>query len=108
MFKYKKNEDNVVEVKEESYHTCNKSSPIQKLTGDDPVFQITQIDRYFFISTKHSNCKKGQKLQVIVEGAYSGPAPTTITTPSGAPFSSLPFSSYLIMCVIIAILYFNF
>lgn len=69
VFKYKKNKAGVFQVSKKSYRKCRKSSPIQKMSNGNSVFRMTEAGRFYFISSKRSKCKKGQKLQIDVENS---------------------------------------
>ncbi|XP_023634209.1 early nodulin-like protein 2 isoform X2 [Capsella rubella] len=97
-FSYAKGADSVLEVNKADYDGCNTKNPIKR--ADDGASEIS-LDRYgpfYFISGNEDNCKKGQKLTVVVISPRTlspgGSPPGSTTPPGGAhsPKSSSPVS----------------
>jgi hypothetical protein len=65
-FKYTKGSDSVLVVSKEDYYSCNIWNSIQKLDGGDSTFTFDKSGPFFFISGNVENCKKGEKLIVVV------------------------------------------
>jgi hypothetical protein len=93
VFKYKKGSDSVLVVTKEHYHACNTTSPIQSLADGDSIFKFGRSGPFFFISSK--NCRKGQKLIVVVLAVRNkthhspppspSPVPESPASPSPSP-----------------------
>ncbi|GAU27137.1 hypothetical protein TSUD_104460 [Trifolium subterraneum] len=105
-FKYNKGSDSVLVVSKEDYYSCNIGNPIQKLDGGDSTFTFDKSGPFFFISGNVENCKKGQKLIVVVlspnhhrkQGPSASPpswnAPSPAWTPACTPKSNAPSPSW--------------
>ncbi|KDP24111.1 hypothetical protein JCGZ_25768 [Jatropha curcas] len=96
-FKYKKGSDSVFVVKKDDFNSCNTKNPIQSLTDGDSLFTFDRSGPFYFISGHADNCKKGQKLIIIVlavrptkpSATPAPPSPSPLATPPESP-SSLP------------------
>ncbi|KAL5793754.1 hypothetical protein ACOSP7_002348 [Xanthoceras sorbifolium] len=98
-FKYKKGSDSVLVVTKDDYDSCNTKSPIQSLADGDSIFKFDHSGPYFFISGNADNCKKNQKLIVVVMAVRNKthhhqtppsplPSPPSPDTPSSPPAES--------------------
>ncbi|KAK1396262.1 early nodulin-like protein 2 [Heracleum sosnowskyi] len=100
IFKYKNGTDSVLQVDQDHYVTCNTTSPILALenTGDSSTFNFNKSGLFFFISGHSDNCKKGQKVIILVmapRNASPAPVPSPIpfqgsTSPDISPAASIP------------------
>ncbi|XP_074357114.1 early nodulin-like protein 14 [Apium graveolens] len=83
VFRYKNGTDSVLVVDRDDYATCNKSSPIRILenNGEHSKFELDHWGLFYFISGKADNCKKGEKIVILV----IAPRNSTHTSPSPAP-----------------------
>ncbi|THU62013.1 hypothetical protein C4D60_Mb01t00670 [Musa balbisiana] len=86
VFRYKKGTDSVLVVTKQDYDACNVSNPIQKLEGGDSMFNLGRSGPFFFISGVPDNCRKGQKLLVVVLAVRNGgkPSPSPPSPPPAA------------------------
>ncbi|KAK1405299.1 hypothetical protein POM88_004904 [Heracleum sosnowskyi] len=82
-FKYENGTDSVLQVDQEDYITCSKSNPIEVLEnkGDYSTFDLDHPGFFFFISGQADNCKKGQKIIILV----MAPRNYTYISPTSAP-----------------------
>ncbi|RRT42399.1 hypothetical protein B296_00057159 [Ensete ventricosum] len=85
VFRYSNGTDSVLVVTKQDYDGCNVSNPIQKLEGGDSMFNLDRSGPFFFISGVPDNCRKGQKLVVVVLAVRNAPL-----APSESPTSSSP------------------
>ncbi|XP_021894741.1 early nodulin-like protein 1 [Carica papaya] len=90
VFKYKKGSDSVLVVGKDDYNNCNTKNPIKKMEDGDSVFKFEHSGPFFFISGEKDNCKKGQKLIVVVMAVRS---PKSSPAPATSPVSHPPKSS---------------
>ncbi|KAL8131356.1 uncharacterized protein LOC141711564 [Apium graveolens] len=83
IFEYKDGSDSVLQVDQEDYITCNKKNPIQTLEnkGDYSSFDLDHSGFFFFISGQADNCKKGQRIIILV----MAPRNYTRISPTHAP-----------------------
>ncbi|XP_015881525.3 early nodulin-like protein 1 [Ziziphus jujuba] len=65
-FKYKKGSDSVLVLTKEDYLACNTQKPIMSLTDGDSVFTLNRSGAFYFASGNGDNCRKGQKLVLVV------------------------------------------
>ena len=89
--------------------TCNTSSPIAAHNDGNTEVKLEQAGPYYFISSAQGNCKKGQKLIVVVlsekhrrfMGISPAPSPLEIQPPAPAPASSAASfkASFLMMAM---------
>ncbi|XP_061352150.1 early nodulin-like protein 3 [Gastrolobium bilobum] len=100
-FKYQKGSDSVVVVKREDYDSCNTNNPFHKMDDGDSTFKFDKSGPYFFISGSIENCKKGQKLIVVVmavrhnkhsESPLPATPPPSVTHSPSAPPPSVTHS----------------
>ena len=85
VFKYNKGSDSVLVVDKEDYQNCHKSKPIQTLDGGDSVFKFDRSGPFYFISGYGDQCKKGQKLLVVVLAVRNATHKSPIPSPSSPP-----------------------
>ncbi|XP_048130123.1 early nodulin-like protein 2 isoform X2 [Rhodamnia argentea] len=90
LFKYKKGKDSVLLVNKDGYDQCDAHDPIKKWDDGDTVFQFDRFGPFYFISGRDGNCRKGQKLIVVVLAFKPRPLPLP---PGKAPGSGPPGSS---------------
>ncbi|KAL4589906.1 hypothetical protein LXL04_002818 [Taraxacum kok-saghyz] len=81
VFKYDSKVDSVLQVGEEGYKKCNKSSPIKSYQDGNTMIKLDKAGPFFFISGATGNCEKGEKLEVKVlspkhAGSVSAPSPS--------------------------------
>ncbi|XP_010433354.1 PREDICTED: early nodulin-like protein 2 [Camelina sativa] len=106
-FSYAKGADSVLEVNKADYDGCNTKNPIKRVDDGDSEISLDRYGPFYFISGNEDNCKKGQKLAVVVisprtpstaqppHAAAPGSSPPGSTTPPGgahSPKSSSPVS----------------
>ncbi|KAL5797538.1 hypothetical protein ACOSQ2_002358 [Xanthoceras sorbifolium] len=98
-FKYKKGSDSVLVVTKDDYDSCNTKSPIQSLADGDSIFNFDHSGPYFFISGNADNCKKNQKLIVVVMAVRNkthhhqtppSPSPSPLPSPPSPDTPSSP------------------
>lgn len=88
VFKYNKGSDSVLVVTKDDYFSCNTKNPITSLTDGESVFKFDRSGPFFFVSGNVDNCRKGQKLVVVVLAVRDKPhRPPPAATP---PASSSP------------------
>lgn len=87
--------DSVLRVSQKDYETCNTSSPIAEYKDGNTKLILARSGPYYFISGANGNCKKGQKLTVVVMSARSqfmgispAPSPLQFDGPAVPPTSS--------------------
>ncbi|XP_074364828.1 early nodulin-like protein 3 [Apium graveolens] len=100
IFKYKNSTDSVLQVDQDHYIKCNTTDPIHALekTGDSSTFNLNHSGLFFFISSHSDNCKKGEKVIILVMAPRSAspapaPSPTLFqgtTSPHISPIASIP------------------
>lgn len=66
VFKYNKGSHTVLVVTKDDYFSCNTKNPITSLTDGESVFKFDRSGPFFFVSGNVDNCRKGQKLIVVV------------------------------------------
>lgn len=66
MFVYDGKHDSVLHVTKEDYTNCNTASPLKKFSDGHTLFDLTQSGPYYFISGVAENCRKNEKLVVVV------------------------------------------
>ncbi|VFQ97628.1 unnamed protein product [Cuscuta campestris] len=81
--------DKVLEVDEAGYKSCNSSKPIRSISGPNAKAVLGQSGPHYFISATEENCKKGQKVAVVVvsEKHWRKPAAAPALSPA-APAAS--------------------
>ncbi|CAE5967973.1 unnamed protein product [Arabidopsis arenosa] len=88
LFVYQSNQDSVLQVTRDAYDSCNTDSPIAKFADGKTSVTLNHSGPYYFISGNKDNCKKNEKLVVIVMADRSGNKNTTSSPPSPAPAPS--------------------
>ena len=88
-FKYKKESDSVLVVSKDDYDSCNTKKPIKSLKDGDSIFKFDRSGPFYFISGHADNCKKNQKLIVVVM-AVRNKTDHHQAPPSPAPVPSPP------------------
>lgn len=84
-------------VNQDDYTKCNKSSPIRTLENDGKYskFDLEHWGLFYFISGKADNCKKGEKIAILViaprDHAHNSPAPSPTPAIDDFPPSPSPF-----------------
>ncbi|XP_013637836.1 PREDICTED: early nodulin-like protein 3 [Brassica oleracea var. oleracea] len=97
LFVYQPNQDSVLQVTRDAYDSCNTDAPTAKFADGKTSFALTHSGPYYFISGNKDNCKKNEKLVVIVMADRNGNTTTSsppLPSPAPAP-SSLPPSPAL-------------
>ncbi|PKU79999.1 early nodulin-like protein 1 [Dendrobium catenatum] len=90
VFKYKKGEDSVLQVKEKDFNLCNTSNPIKKFNNGDTIFLLDRSGPFYFISGEPGHCAQGQKLVVVVMAVRLPPSPSPSPAPAANSVSPLP------------------
>ncbi|KAG4166564.1 hypothetical protein ERO13_A13G140600v2 [Gossypium hirsutum] len=89
VFTYTPNDDSVLQVNEDAYKNCSVESPLSSYTDGHTVFSLSHSGPYYFISGNKDNCKKNEKLVVVVLADRSNRSSTANeTNPSSPPPSS--------------------
>ncbi|KAG6793827.1 hypothetical protein POTOM_003051 [Populus tomentosa] len=81
VFKYNKGSDSVLLVTKDDYNSCKTKKPLKTMGSGSSVFQLDKSGPYFFISGNEDNCRKGQKLTVVVLSGKPKQAPTPVSQP---------------------------
>ncbi|GLJ09049.1 hypothetical protein SUGI_0100760 [Cryptomeria japonica] len=99
LFVYNANEDSVVQVSSaDDFTNCDNSQAIATFKDGHTVFNLSHSGPFYFISGNSDNCKKSEKIHVIVmsmrnHGSKSAsPAPTPVSSSALAP-APTPFSA---------------
>ncbi|KAF8103941.1 hypothetical protein N665_0182s0048 [Sinapis alba] len=96
LFVYQPNQDSVLQVTRDAYDSCNTDAPTAKFADGKTSFALTNSGPYYFISGNKDNCKKSEKVVIIVMADRNGNNATSSSPPSPAPApSSLPPSPAL-------------
>ncbi|XP_074284880.1 early nodulin-like protein 3 [Silene latifolia] len=92
LFKHKKGEDSVLLVTKENYNNCNINNPIKSLTDENSEYKFERSGPHYFISGNSENCKKGQKIIIVVLAIRPkktppspSPKPSPINPPATVP-----------------------
>lgn len=76
--------------------SCNTKKPITSLTDGDSVITLNRSGAYYFISGNGDNCRKGQKLIVVVlavrDRPYLRPPPQSPSPVAPPPLAGAPTS----------------
>ncbi|KAL1203076.1 Early nodulin-like protein 2 [Cardamine amara subsp. amara] len=89
-FSYAKGSDSVLEVNKADFDGCNTMNPIKRMDDGASEVSLDRSGPFYFISGNEDNCKKGQKLAVVVLSVRS---PSTAQPPhAAAPGNSPPGS----------------
>ncbi|XP_028795864.1 early nodulin-like protein 2 [Neltuma alba] len=90
-FKYKKGSDSVLVVNKTDYDSCNTKNPMKKMDDGDSNFTFDKSGPFFFISGNSGNCKKGQKLIVVVLAVrHNTPSSPPTAAPAPSPAGGSP------------------
>ncbi|KAJ4871089.1 Early nodulin-like protein 2 [Raphanus sativus] len=81
--------DSVLEVNKADYDGCNTKNPIKKVDDGESEISLERSGPFYFISGNEDNCKKGQKLTVVVLSVRN-PAPPQAPAPGNSPPGSMP------------------
>ncbi|KAJ6950169.1 hypothetical protein NC651_003981 [Populus alba x Populus x berolinensis] len=81
VFKYNNGSDSVLLVTKDDYNSCKTKKPLKTMGSGSSVFQFDKSGPYFFISGNEDNCRKGQKLTVVVLSGKPKQAPTPVSQP---------------------------
>ncbi|CAA7022595.1 unnamed protein product [Microthlaspi erraticum] len=85
LFVYQQNQDSVLQVTRDAYDSCNTDAPTAKFADGKTSFALTHSGPYYFISGNKDNCKKNEKLVVIVMADRSGTTAPSPPSPAPAP-----------------------
>ncbi|KAG2306373.1 hypothetical protein Bca4012_084592 [Brassica carinata] len=89
LFVYQPNQDSVLQVTRDAYDSCNTDAPTAKFTDGKTSFALTNSGPYYFISGNKDNCKKNEKVVIIVMADRNGNNNATSSSPpSPAPAPS--------------------
>ncbi|KAL9366537.1 hypothetical protein Peur_037736 [Populus x canadensis] len=77
VFKYNNGSDSVLLVTQDDYNSCKTKKPLKTMGSGSSVFQFDKSGPYFFISGNEDNCRKGQKLTVVVLSVKQAPTPVS-------------------------------
>ncbi|KAJ4975107.1 hypothetical protein NE237_000213 [Protea cynaroides] len=94
LFVYPADKDSVLQVKKEDYDSCNRASPIASFKDGHTSFKFDKNGPYYFISGVPENCKKNEKILVVVMAYRSNKSSSTNETRLGSPPSPSP-SGYI-------------
>ncbi|XP_057811122.1 early nodulin-like protein 8 [Salvia miltiorrhiza] len=86
-FLYPPSQDSVIQVRKESYDSCNLTDPISYMNNGNSLFNITQAGNFYFTSAADGHCAKSQKLHIFVSGNGSF---VDEDEPASAPAASAP------------------
>ncbi|CAN7071973.1 unnamed protein product [Brassica oleracea var. botrytis] len=89
-FNYAKGADSVLEVSKADYDGCNSKNPIKKADDGNSEISLDRSGPFYFISGNEDNCKKGQKLAVVVLSVRTSTPPPQASTPGNSPPGSMP------------------
>ncbi|CAI9295217.1 unnamed protein product [Lactuca saligna] len=84
LFKYESGKDSVVQVTKEDYDNCNAASPIAKYDDGHSMVKLNESGPHYFISGLVENCKKNEKVVIVVMADRSHRSPPS-SPPSPAP-----------------------
>ncbi|CAA2934220.1 early nodulin 1 [Olea europaea subsp. europaea] len=91
LFVYPADRDSVLHVTKDDYTNCNTAAPLEKFSDGHTVFKLNQSGPCYFISGVEDNCKKNEKMAVIVMADRSNHSSNSNQTiPSPAPASEVP------------------
>ncbi|KAK4255521.1 hypothetical protein QN277_008513 [Acacia crassicarpa] len=90
-FKYKKGSDSVLVVNKTDYDSCNTKDAMMKMDDGDSHFTFDKSGPFFFISGNSENCKKDQKLVVVVLAVRDKtPSSPPMAAPAPSPAEGNP------------------
>ncbi|KAL9346064.1 hypothetical protein Peur_060917 [Populus x canadensis] len=90
VFKYNKGSDSVLRVTKDDYNSCNTKKPLKTMDSGSSVFQFDKSGPFFFISGNEDNCRKGQKLIVVVLAVRTKQTSTPAYPPAISPKAPSP------------------
>ncbi|CAA0813942.1 early nodulin-like protein 9 [Striga hermonthica] len=93
LFVYAAGQDSVLHVTQDEYTNCSTETALEKFTDGHTVFKFNQSGPHYFISGVADNCRKNEKLVVVVMAdrrSSHGPNGTVSTPPSSSPPSPAP------------------
>ncbi|KAG6756437.1 hypothetical protein POTOM_039866 [Populus tomentosa] len=90
VFKYNKGSDSVLRVTKDDYSSCNTKKPLKTMDSGSSVFQFDKSGPFFFISGNEDNCRKGQKLIVVVLAVRTKQTSTPAYPPATSPKAPSP------------------
>ncbi|XP_042491689.1 early nodulin-like protein 3 [Macadamia integrifolia] len=85
LFVYPADKDSVLQVNKADYESCNTKSPIASFKDGHTSFKFDTNGPHYFISGVPENCKKNEKIVVVVMADRSNRASTTNQTSSASP-----------------------
>ncbi|XP_028760856.1 early nodulin-55-2-like [Neltuma alba] len=94
LWKYDEGSESVLDVKEEHYHNCIKSNPIQSYNEGRAKIVLNRPGSFYFISGAQDHCEQGLKMHVRVlsgnQRYYSHPYPIPSSSPPPVPLPPFP------------------
>jgi len=84
-FSYAKGMDSVLEVNKADFDGCNTKNPIKRVDDGDSEISLDRYGPFYFISGNEDNCKKGQKLTVVVISVKTTAPPPHAAAPGSSP-----------------------
>ncbi|KAH6834792.1 early nodulin-like protein 9 [Perilla frutescens var. hirtella] len=88
LFVYDANHDSVLHVTEDDYTNCNTASPLETFSDGNTVFQLNKSGPHYFISGVDENCRKNEKLVVVVMADRSNRDSNGAAPPPPSPSDS--------------------
>ncbi|CAH8318260.1 unnamed protein product [Eruca vesicaria subsp. sativa] len=89
-FTYAKGADSVLEVNKADYDGCNTKNPIKKADDGNSEMSLDRSGPFYFISGNKDNCKKGQKVTIVVISVRTSTPPGSSMPPkSSSPVSPM-------------------
>ncbi|KAJ4980477.1 hypothetical protein NE237_031314 [Protea cynaroides] len=85
LFVYPADKDSVLQVKKEDYDSCNSTSPIASFKDGNTAFKFDKNGPYYFISGVPENCKKNEKIVVVVMADRRNTSSNTNQTSMASP-----------------------
>nr|GMD53214.1 early nodulin-like protein 1 [Ipomoea batatas] len=82
MFMYPADKDSVLLVTKDDFTNCNTQAPLEKYSDGHTVFSFNHSGAFYFISGVQDNCKKNQKVVVVVMADRSGRSSAPSPSPS--------------------------
>ncbi|CAN6458038.1 unnamed protein product [Victoria cruziana] len=82
LFVYQSSSDSVLQVSRDDFNNCNTATPIAAFSDGRTSFTFHRSGSYYFISGVEDNCKKNEKLVVVVLADRNKQAPNPPETRS--------------------------
>lgn len=82
MFMYQADKDSVLLVTKDDYTNCNTQAPLEKYSDGHTTFSFNHSGAFYFISGVQDNCKKNEKVAVVVMADRSGRSSAPSPSPS--------------------------